>query len=335
MSGPIYRDLIDPVIDRASWLHWRRAGIGASDLGAICGMSQWATPMSVYLDKLGLLDDGEPSEAMQWGLLLEGPIAARFEQTEGLYVRDAQLCVEDADVPHRRCTLDGLVFETPSPDDRASTLGPLQIKCSRDRPWDVVPEAYAIQVIWEMGITGTMHEWLAVLHGGNALRVYEFDFDPVMFATLARIAESFWTGNVVAENPPPADGSDATTEALKDAYRDRHDGEPVVLTGAEVDLAREWLAADHALKESKTWVERLKNQLRSSLGEATVAVDGQGDELVTWRSQRTAAGFDLAGLRSKHPDIAAEFTSPAGTARVLRATKALKALAGADEGDND
>src|SRR5256885_283422 len=34
----------------------------------------------VYLDKLGLLSDQGTGEAAEWGLRLEGPIAAKFEE---------------------------------------------------------------------------------------------------------------------------------------------------------------------------------------------------------------------------------------------------------------
>lgn len=33
--------------ERSEWLDWRRGGIGASDVAALCGMSPWASPMSV------------------------------------------------------------------------------------------------------------------------------------------------------------------------------------------------------------------------------------------------------------------------------------------------
>lgn len=330
MSEPVWCDLIDPEKDRADWLRWRRDGIGASDLGAICGMSPWSTPAVVYLDKLGLLDDGEPSEAMEWGSILEDPIARKFERVEGLIVGHDQMCVHDRAFPWRRCTLDGIVYETPAyTEPGIGALGLLQIKCSRDRPWDEVPDGYALQLQWEMGVTGIDHEWLAVLHGGNQFRTYEFEFDPIMFATLARIVDRFWSENVLAQNPPPADGSNATTEALKDAYRDRWKDQTLELEGVEIDLAREWQAAEHALKAAQDWVDRCKNQLRSILAENVIGVDRQGDELVTLKSQKTAARIDAKALRAAYPEIAAEFTQPAGTARVLRATKTLKALAGA------
>ena len=53
--------------DRAEWLAWRRSGIGASDVAGILGISPWASPFTVWADKLGLLpdedlDDDDPRE---------------------------------------------------------------------------------------------------------------------------------------------------------------------------------------------------------------------------------------------------------------------------------
>jgi len=35
---------------RTEWLGWRKLGIGASDVAALCGMSPYASPMSIYID---------------------------------------------------------------------------------------------------------------------------------------------------------------------------------------------------------------------------------------------------------------------------------------------
>ena len=43
-------------MSESEWLEKRRAGIGGSDSGAILGMNKYATPLSVYIAKKGLLD---------------------------------------------------------------------------------------------------------------------------------------------------------------------------------------------------------------------------------------------------------------------------------------
>lgn len=317
--------LFSPVTDREDWLRWRRERVGASDVGAILGMSQWATPMTVYLDKQGLLDDQEPTRRMRLGQTLEPMILDEFTQETGLFVRDEQAAVFDSEHPWRACTLDALAVESPN-SAREDAVGTVQVKTTRERPWDVLPNNYALQVMYEMGIVGLAHAWVPVWHGLDAFAVYEVDFDAGMFDTICRIVDSFWRDNVLAENPPPVDSSDATSEAIKDAFRDRaHDASVLV----DETLAVEWLAAKKAVTEADAWKKRVESTIRLTLGEATLGTDGQGNELVTWKSQNGAAPFDMDGLRADHPELARKYTGDKPTVRVLRATKTLKALAGA------
>ena len=50
-------------MEREDWLDWRRRGIGGSDVGAICGISKYKSPIDVYLDKIGQSEETEQSEA--------------------------------------------------------------------------------------------------------------------------------------------------------------------------------------------------------------------------------------------------------------------------------
>ena len=38
-------------MDHATWLEYRKKGIGGSDAGSICGLNPYATAISVYQDK--------------------------------------------------------------------------------------------------------------------------------------------------------------------------------------------------------------------------------------------------------------------------------------------
>ena len=46
-------------MSRGQWLQARRRGIGGSDAPALMGASPWATPLSVYADKMGFLPENE------------------------------------------------------------------------------------------------------------------------------------------------------------------------------------------------------------------------------------------------------------------------------------
>jgi len=316
----------DPLFERDLWLQSRREGIGASDVSGLLNMSRWSSPMSIYLDKVGLLDADDETEAMQWGLLLEQAIALGFERRTGLHVIEPQIVATNSDRPWERCTLDGLVVESETSDLDAA-IGVLEIKNTSDFSWDEIPDEYAIQVQWQLGITGHQFGWIAALHGGRRLGIYDVTFDPRIFATLRRVAGDFWHDHVLAKNPPAVDGESATTDALKDAYRSLADGTTVDLDDLGEAVLVLWLEQKAAVKREQETLARVENQVRDLLREHTFGAH-DGVELVTWKPQATAAKFDREGLERDHPDIAAQYRGEPGTTRVLRPTKALKTKAG-------
>ena len=324
-------NLLAPLTDRADWLAWHREGIGGSDVAAICGLSRFsgATPMAVYLDKTGLVDDGEPSEAMRWGSLLEATIVQEFEHRTGLHVDGEQWRAVDPDRPWRRATIDGLVYPHPHVTDETdptdSTLGLLEVKTTGDRQWDDgIPDAYQLQCQWAMGILGLERAWLAVLHRGQRLDIHQLDADPAVYATLGRIIDSWWSTHIEGGVAP--DVYDVDLDTVRDAWRTRVDDNLRLDATAElVDLAERWQHSRTVAAAAQGHADELEARLRVQLGEA-VAITADGIDVVTLKAQRTAARIDEKALRAAHPDLAAEFTRPAGTTRVLRATKHLTAL---------
>lgn len=331
-------DCLPDFLTRDDWLEWRRLGVGGSDVAAICGLSTFGSPTSVYYDKVGLAPEEAENEAMRWGRLLEEPIAAEFTERTGLHVAAPQGIVWDDEHIHRRVTLDGLIFEHVDRDERVElveALGTIQIKTTGDNSWDnEIPDRIQLQCQWELGVCGLAHCWLVVLHMGfgRHLAIYEVAADPAVFDRLTAIVDRFWNDHVLAQNPPPADSNPATTAALQSVYGPSATGETIEFDDEMVAVAVEWLAAKHAVDHATEWKTRVENTLRAELGDATFGAYPQGDTLeplVSWKPQSTGRRLDVDALRATHPDIADEFTKPAGITRVLRATKTLKALAGA------
>lgn len=315
---------------RDDWLTWRRQGIGASDVAAICGLSRFASPMTVFVDKCELGAPRGETRPMYWGQKHEPNIAAAFEEETGLHVLHPQTLVVDEAISWRRCTLDGLVAESADVplEDPAAFLGICEIKCSSDFGWDELPDEYAVQVQFQMGVAGFERCWVPVLHVGNNDRIYgPFDFDPRVFAALCSIVDRFWLDHVMARIPPPADGSSATTDALKAAFSDGL-ADPIELDVQVLDAARALPAAKQRVKAAEAEVDRIENELRLALGDAPVGGvrrdDGEIEPIVTWKPQK-ADRLDTKALKAAHPAIAEEFTV-ARTSRVLRTTKALAQL---------
>ena len=222
---------------RAEWLAWRRTGIGASDVAAILGISPWASPFTVWLDKLGLLSDEEldDDDPKEFGRRAEAMVGPWFADTTGLQLAGEQLWLTSKDEPWMLATPDALVAPAeaewtnllaPFPD---LALGPLEIKTDFGKPWAEIPAHYQAQGQWQMAVGGWDRMWFAVLHG-RRFRTYELERDQADIDMMIERAGAFWVNHVLAEIPPPIDSSEATAQALARLY-------PTAEKGTTADLA--------------------------------------------------------------------------------------------------
>jgi putative phage-type endonuclease len=302
-------------LDRDSWLAWRKGGIGASEVAGVLGMSPWSTPMSIYLNKLQLVADSPENEAMRWGNILEPVIADAYQDDVGGLVVARQLLVWDADHPHRRCTLDGIL------DLDGELVATVQIKTTREDPWDELPDNYALQVQYELGITGFEYAVVPTLHHGNRLVTYKVDEDPDLQKILFDAVDRFWADHIVARRPPAADHLEATTDALREAFATGGGAELHASPGSGLDeLVVAYIEAQKRTAEAETVEKALANEIRARLEQHETIVDEEtGKELVTYRTQ-TSRRLDQKKLKAEHPQLVEQY-SVESTTRILRLTK--------------
>lgn len=308
---------------RDDWLAWRREGVGGSDVAAVAGLSPWATPLSVWLDKTGRGVETAETEPMRWGNLLEGIVTDEFEIETGLYVHHRQTLAIDVEHPWRRCTLDGLAADRPPTASSSTGLyeGVVQVKTTRHGAWETLPDQYALQVTWEMGVTGLERAWVPTLHHGNAFRIYEVDFDAATFDLLAAMVDRFWRDHVETDVAPAPDGEAATTSALRDAFTPGTAGE----LEADRDLAELLLELQDRrdnVKRAQAAVDLVENAVRLALGTADAdALTVDGVPVVTWKTQTRRGGIDAKALEADLPEVAEKYRKNDSTSRVLRLTK--------------
>lgn len=91
------------------WSAWRNKGLGASDSGAILGVSEWQTPFELWAEKTGLLKKPEfnsfAKAAVEKGQRLEPEARSFFEKQLGLLF--PAITYEHSDYPFIRASLDG------------------------------------------------------------------------------------------------------------------------------------------------------------------------------------------------------------------------------------
>lgn len=331
-----------PVTTDQQWHAWRRGGVGGSDVAALIGLSRYASPTSLFYEKVGLLDgDHDDSPRQRIGKRMEQVLAAEFHDETGLYVAGEQTWCQHPEFGWARCTLDGYVFDHAGElpvfnREHVSdvALGVVEFKTDGRFGWpDGVPANIRAQTVWQMGVTGLRHCWLVVMFAGFRVEVFELDWDVDAesdWEFMLDTAHTFWN-RVLAGSPPPADDHPATTSALTEVFTDP-DG---LLEASDDDrgLVGRLQLAKARTKAAQVDEARLGNELRAVLGGHTDLVHGTIEVrngvrkpvvIASWREQ-TSARIDTTALRANEPDIADKYTTTT-TTRVLRVPTTLKEI---------
>ncbi|GAA2681859.1 YqaJ viral recombinase family nuclease [Actinoplanes palleronii] len=285
--------------DRDTWLAARRAGIGSSDVAAILGVADRNTAVHVYRDKRGELVD-DAGEAALWGNLLEEPVAREWARRQRSVVQRVGL-IAHVDEPWRMATLDRQVLECPM-DRSVKTRCALEVKCRsafKAHRWrSDIPDDVLAQVTWQLAVTGYDHIHVAVLLGGNEMKMAVVERDEALEAYVVGAARRFRDEHLLAEVEPDWDLSKA--QALIDMDSLMHVDRVGELDLTEIGEVIEYAersaaksAADKALKESSATLRRL------AAGARTVKF---ADELAYEYGDVTKRTCDFDVLKARWPE---------------------------------
>ena len=306
------------------WHDMRRTGLGSSDIAPALGLSTYARPIDIYLDKVG---EGQPSEDTaftEWGRRLEPVIAeaaedalnadrdpadmVRFTQWgSAIRCREWPIAFTHLD---RRGRVDGAMaaLECKSAMSARGWGDPATVSIADAH--EVIPPAYAIQSGHHLLCTGYGCVYVAALIGYRDFRLYRIERDEAWLADLLADEQEFWR-LVTTRTPPDPDGSDAYR-----AFLARRMGTPTAEPSATPEqqlIGARVLEAKRAADAASAAYELERQRLDRSMGDAA-AVVGPG-----WRAARTAPrtttawqkvlgdvapfGLDLAPFIAKHTKV--------------------------------
>lgn len=296
-----------------AWLAARLDGVGGSEVGALVGVSEYDTPLSVWNTKMNGGKDLSALAAIEWGHRLEDVVAQKTADEIGLTSRFGGGLWARRDNPVLRVTPDRFATRP-----RAWTaLGVIECKTAGDdEHWESgtirpsgdgtgsAPIGYQAQVQWQLGVLGLKIGWLGCLVMGRERQffVVEIHFDAEWFAEMEAEATRFFAENVRTGVPPMATLRHPKTEEL---LKQIH---PAVVRPS-VDLpegTETWLRAYHEAKQAAekaaTEFDSIKNYFRMHTGDAGAAY--LGEQKIVSYPVVTTHGIDLEKLRTDYPEVA-------------------------------
>jgi putative phage-type endonuclease len=293
-------------IPTESWLKIRKKGIGGSEIAALFGKSSYASPLSIYMDKLSDEVQELDNEFIEWGKTLEPIIRekfpVKFKKNTGVDVRAEEypFMMQSIENPYMLANIDGLVelqqdykFSLLVGDSEweeyfipAGLVGGLEIKTGSGftaKNWkeNSLPDNYFLQTQHYMAVTGLPYFFVVALIDKTLLWRYVPRDEEIIAIIKARVNQ-FWTENILAKNPPAPIGSDVDTSVLKSLY-------PQELRDKSLDLSH---MADKRLRYKEiaeemgnleTEKDAIRQEFMALMKDAEIAF--VGDKKVTWKLQ--------------------------------------------------
>ena len=280
------------------WLEYRRMGIGGSDASAVCGMNQYKSPIELWMEKTGQMPDSESGEPAYWGTLLESIVRDEFVKRTGINVVPIKQILQSEEHPFMLANLDG-ICQHPSLGACIFEAKTASAYLAGDWQGDNIPDAYILQVMHYMAVTGAKGAYIAVLIGGNNFKWKFIERDEELIEILINFESGFW--NHVEESiPPPLDGSDASVEFLNKRFPNSIPKSKIELPEEAGALIQQYDAACEQLdilNEQKQEAENLLKQMMGANEAGSI-----GDRVITWKTV-IQERLDSTTLKAEHPTL--------------------------------
>jgi len=292
---------------REEWLELRKKGIGGSDAAAIVGLDRYRSPFDVYADKVGLKKEQPDNEAMRQGRDLEEYVASRFCEQTGKKVRRRNAILQHPEHHWMLANIDRWVVGENAGLECKTTSVLNRTKFSQG---EFQPNYY-VQCMHYMAVTGAERWYLGVLVLNKAFHVFTIERDENEIAALIEAEKHFWTNHIMKQIPPAPDGSESTSEIIKQLFPEAKEGFTASLYGYE-DKIQAYLDLDAQIKELEKKKESIKQELQMAIDEAEIG-RAQG-YIVEWKNQ-VRQTLDTQRLKRDQAEIYEKYLKPAQTVR--------------------
>ncbi len=263
--------------DRKTWLSTRCNSIGGSEIGTIAGYSNYGSALTVFNEKLGLVEKFKGNIHTVYGTRME-PHIREWIQEDFEKATDIKLTtfeypymMLDKEIDYFSANIDGIgildddytYWENRDTGEIAyipkNELFGLEIKTGSEfmkKMWvgEEIPDSYYCQCQWYMGITGLKFFLIIYLLGKEVKwKVVPRNDDDIR--ALREIGENFWENNIIPKVAPDPTGNKKETEQINE-QQNLVDDE----INLDNDLLEQYQECSDKVKELEKEKERIKQE---------------------------------------------------------------------------
>lgn len=287
--------------NREDWLKKRKTYLGGSDIAAILGQSKFATAVDVYLSKKSDSIEQKSNPAIEWGHYLEDAVARAYSDKTGLRVEKHDGLIIHPDYPFIAGNIDRWAY------DENNKQHILECKTSgfmRRNDWgkeeltDDIPLYYVVQVAWYSMLTGVDKVDIAVLIGGQDFRIYTYNKDEELEATLLKKGVEFWQ-NHIEKNISP---SPVIVGDLDKLYPDSIE-KSVYANSSIIEKVYELKALKEEKKNIESRMELCEFAIKDFMKDSDILASEQNFKpLVTWKKSKESMVLNTEKLKMEMPE---------------------------------
>jgi putative phage-type endonuclease len=241
----------------------RQTGVGASEVAAVMGLSDYETALDVYARKAGLAPESSDSPAKRLGRALE-PVVL------GLYEEEMDVClirglkVTNPRYPRMFAHPDG-VWPGALRGVEAKTVAGRHARKWGEPGTDQIPQGYLIQCHAQMMVGGYEEVHVPVIVAGQRFSIYRVSRSDALVEAIDEAVTRFWRDHILRREPPPSPSPEAVARYLSLAHQ-RAEGE-MREADEEVDrLAWAYRQARQARVAAEEDYLRAENALKATHG---------------------------------------------------------------------
>lgn len=250
------------------WLAARKTCIGASEMAAVCGISQDRQPIEVYREKVGETEPFTGNRFTRRGSLLEPLLKAEYAELTGHELVTGLPMYFHPERPYVACTPDACRATDDSWLVEFKTLSPWRAGELGDVGTDDIPEEWVLQAQTQMAVMGAARVDVFVALGFESYRIYPVQRNERLIVRMLKAADLFW--DRVERREPPSINYEhpGAPDLIREIYGQPQAGLRTQLSDEIVEAWVEYQALGREESRIKAERKALKARVDGALGAA-------------------------------------------------------------------